>query len=117
MTTPQATPLTASQLDAIQSNLARGVIILDSAAPGLIRDLLATITQLRAENAAMVEALRFIHDTFKTDMAQGYKTKDKTFAVVIAARALADPAAAGKALLERLEKAENEVQRLLRNQF
>jgi hypothetical protein len=36
----------------------------------------------------MMEALKTIHDTFAADLAQGYRTKDKEFAVIITARAL-----------------------------
>ncbi len=35
------------------------------------------------------EALQFIHDTFKRDLDAGYRTRDKEFAVAIAAEALA----------------------------
>lgn len=46
------------------------------------------IERLRAENSRMRAALKTIRDTFQSDIEQGYKTKDKTFAVAITRDAL-----------------------------
>lgn len=46
------------------------------------------VVRLRAENARLREAMKFVHWTFSMDIAQGYRTKDKTFAVGILGQAL-----------------------------
>jgi len=64
------------------------------------------------------DALKFIHDTFKRDLDAGYKTKDKEFAVSLAAKALAAPAAQAPAQVptaaevrdQALEEAERAVE-------
>lgn len=45
--------------------------------------------QAAAPSENVRSALQFIHDTFKSDLDAGYKTRDKEFAVEIAAEALA----------------------------
>lgn len=39
------------------------------------------LTTLRQQNAQLVEAARFVLDTFKSDLDAGYKTRDKEFDV------------------------------------
>lgn len=63
---------------------------------------LVGVVELREDMAAAadeIERLRAglttIRDTFAKDMAQGYKTKDKVFAVEIANHALADGQSVG----------------------
>jgi len=41
-----------------------------------------------AETACLREAVRCVHDTFARDIAQGYRTKDKDFAVSVLSAAL-----------------------------
>lgn len=43
----------------------------------------------RARIAELEAAAQCVHDTFKSDLDQGYKTKDKVFAVEVLGKALA----------------------------
>lgn len=48
------------------------------------------VSAAEARAASLERALQMIHDTFTRDMEQGYRTRDKQFAVEIARAALGD---------------------------
>lgn len=53
--------------------------------------------------SAIRRALHFIHDTFRKDEAQGYRSRDRQFAIEIAERALkAEPSVADNETIDKL---------------
>jgi hypothetical protein len=53
-------------------------------------DMAQKIHELEAENARLREAASYVHNAFLRDKEQGYRTRDKTFAMSILGKALGD---------------------------